>query len=345
MSLTRVAGIRVGHAEVAGGRSGCTVVLGPFRGAVEVRGLATGSRELDLLSPRHTVERVHGVLLTGGSAHGLAAADGVMAWLEERGEGYETPGGLVPLVPGAVVYDLAPGTPRPGRGEGRRACEAASEGPVAEGRVGAGAGATVGKARGIEWAVPGGVGSAAVTLKWNRTSEEGASGPSSASASSRDEDGPAGPVEEVTVGALAVVNALGDVVDRDGSVLAGSRAPGGTLVESDGEGGEGGFADPLTGTNTTLVVVATDAPLSRTDLGRMAGMAAGAFSRAIVPANTPFDGDILFALSTARKEHSLPPARLLALGEVGRRTAEDAIRRAVSEDRRRDRVPAGEEAW
>ena len=160
MTLTSVPGIRVGHAEVPGGGSGCTVIRGPFRGAVAVRGMATGTRELDVLSPRHLVEKVHALLLTGGSAFGLAAADGVMECLQEEGEGFETGVEKVPLVPAAVIFDLAPGVDRPGREEGRLAASLASGDPVTEGRVGAGAGARVGKLLGSDGSSPGGLGGA-----------------------------------------------------------------------------------------------------------------------------------------------------------------------------------------
>jgi len=304
MTLTTVRGIRVGHAEVLGGRSGCTVVLGPFRAAVEIRGMATGSRELDLLSPYHVIERVNGILLTGGSAYGLAVADGVMAWLEEAGEGFETGSGLVPLVPSAVLFDLNPDVPRPSPVEGRRACEAATGEPVREGRVGAGAGATVGKLHGPRWASSGGLGSVAQS------------------------------VADGSVGALAAVNALGNVLAEDGSVLVGSRAPEGASQGAGPKTIPTDFQDPMAGTNTTLVVVATDLPVSRVELGRVARMATGAFPRAISPVNTPFDGDILFALSTHRKEESLSPGELLRLGEAAREVTEEAIRRAVSVDRK-----------
>lgn len=317
MSLTRVPGFRVGHAEVPGGGSGCTVILGPFRGAVEVRGMAPGSRELGVLSPEHLVEGVDAVVLSGGSAFGLAVADGVMDWLEARGDGFDTGVGTVPLVPAAVIFDLAPGRPRPGAEEGRVACEAASTKPVQEGRVGAGAGATVGKVLGPEGASPGGLGSAAR------------------------------PWHQYQVGALAVVNALGDVVGRGGEVLAGARTPQGGHLGTDAhllEGkGPGSFADaggggsregaggPVPGSNTTLVVLGTDLPLSRVELNRLARMSSGAFPRAISPVNTPFDGDLLFALSSASEVGSLSPGDMLALGVVARSVTEEAIRRAVSE--------------
>jgi L-aminopeptidase/D-esterase-like protein len=310
VTLTSVPGIRVGHAEVPGGGSGCTVVLGPFRGAVEVLGLATGSRELDVLSPYHLADRVNAILLTGGSAFGLAAAEGVMEWLEERGEGFDTGRAKVPLVPAAVIFDLGPGVGRPGPGEGRRACEAAGAGPVQEGAVGAGAGATVGKILGTDSASPGGVGSTS-----RRMDEEG--------------------MGNGTLGALAVVNALGDVVAGDGRVLAGS---GGVDVEGIGGwgprsrgGSKGGAGEGVVpGASTTLAVVATDLPLSRVELGRLARLAATALPRAISPVNTPFDGDMVFAVSTGEWEESTRPEEVMAAGVMARDLLEDAIRRAVS---------------
>ncbi|HSR42368.1 MAG TPA: P1 family peptidase, partial [Longimicrobiales bacterium] len=192
-TLTAVPGIRVGHATVPGGGSGCTVILGPFRAAAEISGLATGTRELDALAPEHVVPRVDALVLSGGSAFGLSAAAGVMDWLAERGEGYETGVAPVPIVPAAVIFDLAEGRGRPGPREGRAACEAASAEPVPQGRVGAGSGALVGKIGGRGGASPGGLGSAALELDgwW--------------------------------VGALAVVNAVGDVLDGAGGILAGAR--------------------------------------------------------------------------------------------------------------------------
>jgi len=300
MTLTAVPGVRVGHAEVPGGKSGCTVILGPFRGAVELRGMATGTRELAVLSPYHLVSQVNALLLSGGSAFGLAAADGVVDWLAEVGEGFDTGVMPVPLVPAAVIFDLNPDVPRPGPGEGRRASEAASTVPVREGRVGAGSGATVGKLLGPETASAGGIGS---------TSREWRGG---------------------TVGVLTVVNALGDVVGEDGAVLAGVKGPSDTFHSSDSIVLEGGASHPgMPGTNTTLAVVATDLPLSRVELGSLAKMASSAFPRAISPVNTPFDGDLVFALSTGGAETFFSPEELLALGVVARELTEEAIRRAV----------------
>ncbi|HEX9107668.1 MAG TPA: P1 family peptidase [Longimicrobiales bacterium] len=307
-TITAVPGLRVGHATDLEGRTGCTVVLGPFRAACDVRGLATGTRELDALSPYHLVPTVNAILLTGGSAFGLDAAAGVMSWLEERGIGFETGFARVPIVPAAVIYDLGEGVAnrRPDAAMGRVACEAASEGEVPEGSVGAGTGATVGKIRGHAGAMPGGVGSWALESAGFR------------------------------VGALAVVNALGDVLDAEGRIVAGARGEDGAFLDSARvlreAGFQGGFGPPppVAGTNTTLAVVATDAPLTRTGLQMLARMAATAMARRISPVNTPFDGDVVFALSTSAQATELTPAALLSLGAAAGYVLERAIERAVT---------------
>lgn len=306
-TLTSVPGLTVGHATAAaesgeGGASGCTVVLGPFRAAVEVRGLATGSRELGVLAPEHLVPGIDALVMAGGSAFGLAAADGVMSWLAERGRGYETGVAPVPIVPAAVIFDLAEGRPRPDADTGRAACDDASGEPVAEGAVGAGSGATVGKHRGVEHASAGGVGSWAVD------------------------------VGEARVGALAVVNALGDVLDAHGRVVAGAPdgAEGGPGFGPP-SGEEGGAGDgPRPGTHTTLAVVATDAPLARVDLARLARTASNALARRIHPVHTPFDGDVVFAVSTAAAARDVGGGELLALGTGAQAALEEAITRAVT---------------
>jgi L-aminopeptidase/D-esterase-like protein len=305
-TLTSVPGIRVGHASVDDGGSGCTVILGPFRGAVETRGLATGSRELGTLAVDHLVGRIDAILLTGGSAFGLAAADGVMSWLSERGLGFPTSTVPVPIVPAAVIFDLADGRGRPGSDEGRAACEAATADRVAEGRVGAGTGATVGKIGGMEGASAGGLGSAAVTCGGHR------------------------------VGALVVANALGDVRDAQGGIVAGARGPSGewldTLALLAGGGLKRAGPPPLSpGTNTTLAVVATDAPLDRVDLGRLARMASNGLARRITPIHTPFDGDVVFAVSTGEDTHEASAAEVTALGAAAQQAVEGAIIRAVTE--------------
>ena len=299
--LREVPGIRVGHDTVRGGRTGCTVVLCPPGGAVagvDVRGSAPGTRETDLLRPEALVERIHAVVLCGGSAFGLAAADGVMTYLSERGVGFATPAGPVPIVPAAVIYDLVAGRRRehPGARSGYRAALAAEQGAgEVEGRVGAGAGARVGKLLGRAASMPGGVGSA-----WLRL--------------------PSG----VSVGALAVVNALGDVVDRQGAIVAGARAPGGgfadafeLLLSQASEVGE-------SGPNTTLGVVATDARLDRAGASKLAQIAHDALALAIRPVHTRFDGDTVFALSCGELE-----CDPLSLGAAAVSTLRDAIIRAV----------------
>jgi L-aminopeptidase/D-esterase-like protein len=314
-TLSAVPGVTVGHAEVAGGESGCTVILGPFRGVVEVRGLATGTRELGTLESTHLVSVVDAILLSGGSAFGLAAAEGVVEWLETRGQGFDAGVARVPIVPAAVIFDLGEDRARPGRREGRAACEAAMSAgpsePVATGRVGAGAGATVGKMGGPALAVPGGLGTATVAAgRW-------------------------------TVGAMAVVNCVGAVLGPDGAVVAGPRGEDGAWMDSetllldglkDGPtpGGGGG---PLPGANTTLAVVATDAPLGKADLARLARLASTAFARTIVPVHTPFDGDVLFALSTGNLEGEPGPVDsriVMALGIAARDALEHSILGAVS---------------
>jgi L-aminopeptidase/D-esterase-like protein len=302
-AITDVTGIRVGHAQDHEARTGCTVVLGPFRAATDVRGAATGTRELDAASPRHLVERVDAILLTGGSAFGLAAADGVMAWLEEHGGyGYDTGVARVPIVPAAVIFDLAVGSAarRPDAAMGRAACEAAGT-AVAEGAVGAGTGATVGTSRGPARAMRGGVGTASVT----------GSG--------------------YTVGALAVVNPLGDVLDGQGRIIAGTRGADGEFLDSARLAREGGAEPPMPGTNTTLCVVATDAPLDRPALEAMARAGSAGQARRLSPAHTPFDGDVTFAVSTAPEPRATPPALRLALGALATDAVAEAIERAVRE--------------
>lgn len=303
-TITRVPGLRVGHASDVDARTGCTVLLGPFRGACAVSGLATGTRELDVFHPNHVVETIDALLLTGGSAYGLGAATGVVEWLRERGIGFRTPAAAVPIVPAAVIYDLGVGRADrwPDPAMAREACDAASDAPLPQGRVGAGTGATAGKLLGPERAAPGGVGS---------TIDDG--------------DGP-------IVGALAVVNALGDVLDAHGRVIAGPRLDDGTLAQSAElirRRGSAAFAGAVPPSNTTLTVVATDAPLGRTALAALARMAGTALPRRISPVHTPFDGDITFALSTAAEPRPTQLHELFALGVRAASALERAIERAV----------------
>ncbi|HEU4354733.1 MAG TPA: P1 family peptidase [Actinomycetota bacterium] len=259
--ITRVPGILVGHATDPVALTGCTVVLCPpgTIGSGEVRGGAPGTRETDLLRPGMLVEEVNAVLLTGGSAFGLSAADGVMKWLEERGVGFDADILKVPIVPAAVLFDLGVGDPRvrPNPSAGYAACHAASE-EVAEGSVGAGTGATVAKIRGLSHAMKGGVGTA-----------------------SAEEDG-------VIVGALFAVNALGEIVDDDGAVLVGARG---------GDEEEAEPTEPPPG-NTTIGVVATNARLSRERAHLLAIAAHDGLARAIRPSHTIWDGDTVFTLAT-----------------------------------------------
>jgi len=297
-----VPGIEVGHATAYGGRSGCTVVLGPFRAVAEVRGLATGSRELHVLHPEHLVQRVDAILLTGGSAFGLAAADGVVRWLSESGRGFDTGVVRVPIVPAAVIFDLRPHHTRPDAETGHEACVEARPGHPPEGLVGAGAGATVGKVAGPDAAMAGGFGA------W---SEE---------------------VDGHRVGALVVVNGLGDVLDGQGRIVAGARGPDGFLdsAEQLRRGGVPGTVELAPGTNTTLAIVATDAPLSRVALARLVRVAANALPRRIDPVHTPFDGDVVFAVSTAEEEREPTAAEVLSLGAMAQHALEEAITRAVT---------------
>jgi L-aminopeptidase/D-esterase-like protein len=304
-TVTAVPGIRVGHAEDAEARTGCTVALGPFRAAAEVRGLASGTREMDTCAPLHIVEQVDAIVLTGGSAYGLAAADGVARWLEARGRGFPTPAARVAIVPAAVLYDLGVGRAdrRPDAAMGAAACEAASTGPVAEGSVGAGTGATVGKVRGVAHASPGGVGS------WAER------------------------VGAYTVGAIAVVNAFGDVVDGSGRILAGARADDGSFLDTAAyvrrHGAPPGFGVSAR-ESTTLALVATDRPFTRLALQAIARAAANAICRYVVPAATPLDGDVVFACSTARDAPGdADPRDVLRFGLWAEHVLGVAIRRAV----------------
>jgi L-aminopeptidase/D-esterase-like protein len=290
-SITEVPGVQVGH--WTGDGTGVTVVLVPpgTIGAAEQRGGAPASRELALLEPGRTIETVDAVVLTGGSAFGLGTADGVMAWLAEHDRGFPTRGGVVPIVPTAAIYDLVEsGRTWPGPAEGRAAVEAAAAGaPRRTGRVGAGRGATVGKWRGGEHAVPGGLGTASCTV------------------------GPA------TIGAIAVVNAIGDVRDADGRVLAGSRAPEGADAFPD-------VAPFEAEANTTLVVVATDARLTKGDAALVAQSAHHGVAHAVHPSHTRHDGDLAIVLATGTVDAHLDRLRVAATDVVAA-AVRDAVRR------------------
>lgn len=281
-AITDVPGIRVGHVTDLEAMTGCTVVLCPKGGAVggvDQRGGAPGTRETDLLRPMHLVQRAHAVLLAGGSAFGLDAAGGVVRWLEEQGIGFETPAAKVPIVPAAVIFDLALGDPnvRPDAAMGYAACQVASDGPVAEGSVGVGTGCQVGAILGPGRGTKAGLGTASVDLGGG-----------------------------LVVGAIMAINAFGDVVDPDtGQILAGARALRGegfadTLTTMKGMVGKTALRFSSRG-NSIVGVVATNARLTKEEANKVAQMAHNGLARTIRPAHTMFDGDTIFALATGQK--------------------------------------------
>jgi L-aminopeptidase/D-esterase-like protein len=302
-SITDVAGIEVGHFTETRRPTGCTVILarGSAVAGVDVRGAAPGTRETDLLHPSNVVERVHGVLLSGGSAWGLDAAGGVMRWLDEQGIGMAVGPARVPIVPAAVLFDLPLGDQRirPDAAAGYAACGAAARTAPADGNVGAGAGAVVGKIFGLHRAMKGGIGSAAIT------------------------------VDGVTVGAIVACNALGDVLDPDtGLVLAGARTEDGTrLLDARRALLRGDTPRPmLAGSNTTIGVIATDAVLTKVQAGRLATMGHDGLARTINPVHTLSDGDALFALATGAAGRTLG---MMTLGTMAAEACALAVVRAI----------------
>ncbi len=320
-SITDVPGIEVGHFTDTRRPTGCSVVLarGGAVGGVDVRGAAPGTRETDLLSPTNTVDTVHAVLLSGGSAFGLDAAGGVMRWLDEHGIGLDVGPARVPIVPAAVLFDLMVGDARirPDAAAGYAACEAASAQAPGEGNVGAGAGALVGKVFGHGRAMKGGIGTASVE------------------------------VGGVTVGALIACNALGDVIDPEtGAVIAGARtADGRKMLDTRRALLAGEPPIPiLAGTNTTIGVVATDARLTKTQATRLAQVAHDGLARAINPVHTVADGDTLFALATGRaKTH--PGMMVLATmaAEAVARATVRAVRAAQTLEIEGQKFPAAKD--
>ena len=318
-TIVDVPGISVGHATHLDSLTGCTVVLCPDGAvaAVDVRGGAPGTRETDLLGPSRLVQQVHGILLTGGSAFGLAAADGVMRFLAERGVGLQAGGVRIPIVPAAVLFDLGIGDPRafPDSHDGWHAAENARSDTLDEGCVGAGTGATVGKVLGVRQAMKSGIGSAALRLS-----------------------------SGVTVGALIAVNALGDVVNpTTGQTIAGARHPEtgghvsaiGQILQREVQSTE------MPGTNTTIGVVATDARLTRDDLTRVAALAHDGLARAVRPAHTLLDGDTFFTIATGRASAAPDPLAIaVAAGEV----VATAIIRAVLSARPLGNLPSATES-
>jgi len=310
-AITDIASIQVGHYTDLEHATGCTVLLcgqGAV-GGVDVRGSAPGTRETDLLKPGNLVEQVHAIVLSGGSAYGLDTASGVMRYLEERGIGFRMGNIVVPIVPAAILFDLGlvSSKVRPGAEEGYRACLAASS-KVAEGTVGAGTGATVGKALGMERAVKGGIGTASVRL----------------------ENG-------LVIGALAAVNAAGGIVDPEtGRIIAGPRREDGKgfhdTVELMAQGRiPSRQAAASARANTTLGVIATNAPLSKEQANKLAERAQDGMAMAIRPCHTMGDGDLVFALATGTWEGTLERGQLTRLGAVAAQVMSRAILRAVTE--------------
>ncbi len=329
-------GLAIGHSTDVDGGTGCTVIRGlhgPFRCAAALLGRASGTRELATCEPAHLVDRTDAILLTGGSAFGLDAAAGVMRWMEERGRGFPVGEGVVPIVPAAVLFDLMPFgrfSARPTAEMAYDACDAASSTLIVEGCIGAGTGALVGKCAGITNAMKGGIGVGQATGG------------------------------NVTVAALAVVNAFGDVRDAHGRIIAGARLPDGGFVDTEQllrshqtptrfaqEGSEAARR------NTTLVVLAVSVPLDKLALAQVAQAATAACHRRITPCGTSFDGDVLFAVSPVptyatnddgsshamRDTSAHAPVPLTRIEAVAIAALERAIERGVMTARGRDGIP------
>ena len=308
--ITDIPGIRVGHDTNLEAATGCTVILcdTPAIGGVDVRGGAPATRETELLHPLNLVEQVDAVVLTGGSAYGLDAASGVMRYLEEQGLGYDTGVARVPIVPAAAIFDLGFGSAkvRPDAEAGYQACKNATAEPVVQGNVGAGTGATVGKMAGPSFMMKGGLGSASTLLS----------------------DG-------TLVGAIVVVNALGDIIDQQTQkVVAGARAT-----------AEHGFLADNPFGNTTIAVVATNASLTKEQTNKIAQMAHDGIAQTIRPAHTMFDGDTIFGLAMGSKSHIMTNSTIAAsqvstIGAIAVTTLARAIIKAVRHATELHGVPA-----
>ncbi|WP_105985127.1 MULTISPECIES: P1 family peptidase [unclassified Brucella] len=304
-SITDVPGIKLGHHTLTRRPTGCSVLLceeGATAG-VDVRGSAPGTRETDLLDPINFVQKVQAILLSGGSAYGLAAATGVMRYLEENNLGFEIGKGVVPIVPAAILMDLGVGdfSVRPDEEAGYLACKAATAAPSGEGNIGAGAGATVGKMFGMDYAMKGGLGTASYKV----------------------------PGTEIVVGAIVAVNAVGDVrAPNSHRILAGART-------EDGKGFRNTMAAIMQGhgvvksggANTTIGAIATNAPFGKAELKKIAGMAHDGFARTINPVHTMWDDDTIFALSTGKAKDG--QADVTAIGAIAASVMADAVARAV----------------
>jgi L-aminopeptidase/D-esterase-like protein len=313
-TLTAIRGLTVGHWSDQVGKTGCTVILCPPEGCVasgSALGAAPGVREVTLLEPSKTVEKIHAVVLAGGSAFGLDAVGGVVKWLEQQDRGLSTPFGKVPIVPAAVIYDLSQGDAkaRPDADAGYFAASCATSAPVEMGLVGAAIGSSTGKYLGYEYASRGGLGSAVTN------------------------------VGGATVAALAVCNAFGDVFDSQGQLVAGAtkRVPdlaNALLTHTNVDAGN----EPVygaSGTNTTLVVVATDAPLSKAQAYGVSQSAHIGIARVTRPSHTVYDGDTTFVLSTATG----PTVPLLALSVAVQEVVAEAIIKGVREGNAPPSVP------
>ncbi len=310
MNLTDIRGVKVGHYTDSDCVTGLTAILFPD-GAVasgEVRGAAPGTREMSLLSPERTVQRIDAVLLTGGSAFGLDSASGVMRYLSQQGRGVEAAGELVPIVPAAVIFDLNIGcSVYPDGNDAYHACKNASEEPVQQGSVGAGTGATVGKAAGVERSSKGGLGSSCVDLAGGGR-----------------------------VGAVCCINALGNVVDEQGTTLAGVRKSEGGYHSAEDIILAGGFSASHHPSNTTLSVVVTDVCLDKVACLRVAQMAHDGMARSIYPCHTAYDGDAVFVVSLQRKNGSA-----MQVGIAAARVVAESIRRGVQEAESLGGIPSG----
>jgi L-aminopeptidase/D-esterase-like protein len=303
-SITDVQGIKVGHFTDSRRPTGCTVLLfekGATAG-VDVRGSAPGTRETDLLNPMNSVQQVQAILLSGGSAFGLDAATGVVRYLEEHGLGIHVGPVIVPIVPAAILYDLGVGDSkiRPTAESGYKACQTATSGTIAEGNVGAGAGATVGKMFGPQSAMKSGIGTASIRVGKNG----------------------------IVVSAIVAVNAVGDVIDpKSGKIVAGARKPDGSgFRDSMAQIRDGYQVETLAGTNTTIGVVATNVAFDKTQMTKIAQMAHDGLARTINPVHTLSDGDTIFAVATgaipAKANHG-------AIGAIAAEVLAQAVLRAV----------------
>jgi L-aminopeptidase/D-esterase-like protein len=308
--ITDIPGIRVGHVTDLAAATGCTVILcdRPAIGGVDVRGGSPATRETDLLHPSRLVEEVHAIVLTGGSAFGLDAASGVMRYLAEQKIGYDVGVARVPIVPAAAIFDLAIGSASiyPDAAAGYRACQLANTGPLAQGNVGGGTGATVGKLASPLLATKGGLGSASMQM-----------------------------ADGTLVGAIVVVNALGNIFDPETQqMIAGTQSP-------LGDGATGG--NPFS--NTTIAAIATDASLSKEAVNKVAQMAHDGFAQAIRPAHTMFDGDAIFALALGPRQQARPETLVAAqrtslIGATAASVLARAITKAIRSAEDLHNVPA-----